>query len=99
MSAPHPSAVRLLGVLVLAGVLMLGRTTISAHAYEHDLAESAHGCEFCESLHVSGKDAITDSPGAIAPEGPGARLELLSAAAPEPIRPAVRARDPPRPSV
>ena len=69
---------RLAAFLLLAGLLLVGRTTIATHAYEHDLAEIAHDCEFCESVHVSGKDLVPDTGGADYPAIPGAHSKPFS---------------------
>lgn len=62
---PQP---RLLIALLLACLLVAGRSAIASHVYEHDLAQSADDCPVCEMGQFS-KDDLAVAPG---PGGPAA---------------------------
>ena len=96
--ASSSSIPRFTAALLLAALLLVGRSTIATHAYEHDLAEDAHECEFCESVHVNGKDVIPESVESTILVRADTSLQPPGPVFAHPILPLAQARGPPRTS-
>jgi len=60
----------LLGVLLLAGLLVAGRTALACHHYEHDAATPDTKCELCHLSQIS-KHGLAQIAAAHAPDTVG----------------------------